>query len=1121
MLAAATGFGIPAFSQQAPTAPATTTTSTAQQDTIQLDPFSVSADQDVGFVAASSLAGGRIATALKDTPVAYSVITKEFLDAFNITNVAEAGQWTTNSNFTQGDNTAYGYGGNADAGATRIRGISANSPTRNFFPYNSASDSFNIDRVDFARGANAILFGSGGAGGTQNTSTKQALFDRRITDVRAQVGSWNRYRFTVDHNQPVNDKIAARVNAMWSTEDHWRERLWRDKQGFHVAGTYKINPKLTLRGEFEYLNDNRTTVVFQYRDRVSAWDGITYDTMAPATGTGSLTAAQLAQRGVERFPMRFVTSPNWWPGEYLNFQNRYRTQGLRYNATSPSFYQGQPIRTVGWTVDSQAMIDSNDGLPAQERFAGALAGSPFFFIPNREDTPLWDDPRHEYPVNGQQSRDAAVYLTYQPFEGFFVELAGDFNEGKGKGDTAQRRGMMEYYIDLVRTLPNGEPNPMFLQPYEERGHYKQKRNQGRDAARLQSAYVRDTRIGKLQFGFMAGMDASNVHNRSSELMLPLSFRTPQGLATTPTDARVWIANGELNQYFAWDRLYENDANRPQNPAWKDPIGGRPSTVVDPITGVRTPMQPLWMWDARREDNVYDSERLAKYLQWAGNFDLFKNRLVLIGAFRRDFVDFEQNRIRNPGDMPAGWDGRSLILRDPAPGDYYDLTYLLKDTQGRVLDPNPLPADARPRFTDPSGALIPLPQYASDRFRDDFDSPDVKQIVNTHSYGLVLNVLPWLGVFGNRSTTYNFGTANQDVFGQFLPPTIAHSKDAGIRVTLPNNRLSFSAGWYETYQPGALVTVGDGFLGNYNAIYDLPPVGDFSGRNSLNIPRFRTNNIASRQTNFTDGYEFELTANLLPNWRLIANYATSDAVATEANIDLVQYIQQHEDDVRRILEEGGIRINPANNQAFIDPALNDPTRINLERAEAAVTGYNNLVNTTIPNISARGAQRVAVLQSVPWTANFATDYRFRQGPLNGLRLGLGVNLRGPQKVGNRGGDTIIDPATGQAVDDPRYDAVSWVESKGYWTSTLTASYNLRFKEQKRFFPKSIQFDLTVENLEGRNGPIFGFTSTGGQNTSGTLFRPNDGTLRDPSRHSVPGNFFYLNPRNFLLTARMEF
>src|SRR5437868_993138 len=85
------------------------------EEAVKLDPFSVSADSDVGFVAASSLAGGRIATALKDTPVAYSVVTKEFLDAFNLQDVIEASQWSTNANIVEGD------------GGTRMYGYSAST----------------------------------------------------------------------------------------------------------------------------------------------------------------------------------------------------------------------------------------------------------------------------------------------------------------------------------------------------------------------------------------------------------------------------------------------------------------------------------------------------------------------------------------------------------------------------------------------------------------------------------------------------------------------------------------------------------------------------------------------------------------------------------------------------------------------------------------------------------------------------------------------------------------------------------------------------------------------------------------------------------------------------------
>src|SRR5689334_21642597 len=43
-----------------------------------LSPFEVNTSQDFGFAATQALAGGRLATPLKDTPVAYPVLTKEF-----------------------------------------------------------------------------------------------------------------------------------------------------------------------------------------------------------------------------------------------------------------------------------------------------------------------------------------------------------------------------------------------------------------------------------------------------------------------------------------------------------------------------------------------------------------------------------------------------------------------------------------------------------------------------------------------------------------------------------------------------------------------------------------------------------------------------------------------------------------------------------------------------------------------------------------------------------------------------------------------------------------------------------------------------------------------------------
>jgi hypothetical protein len=52
---------------------------------ILMNPFTVSTDKDVGYTAGNTLSGGRVDTPLAITPGSISVMTKEFMDDFNIT----------------------------------------------------------------------------------------------------------------------------------------------------------------------------------------------------------------------------------------------------------------------------------------------------------------------------------------------------------------------------------------------------------------------------------------------------------------------------------------------------------------------------------------------------------------------------------------------------------------------------------------------------------------------------------------------------------------------------------------------------------------------------------------------------------------------------------------------------------------------------------------------------------------------------------------------------------------------------------------------------------------------------------------------------------------------------
>ena len=114
-------------------------------------------------------------------------------------------------------------------GISTVRGITANASQKNFdssapsLQGGMNYDSFNLERMDFARGPNAILFGAGGMGGTTNAVGKQARLNHRSTSVGLETGSWYHKRVTLDHNQPLGRKVALRLNAVWQDEQGWQD----------------------------------------------------------------------------------------------------------------------------------------------------------------------------------------------------------------------------------------------------------------------------------------------------------------------------------------------------------------------------------------------------------------------------------------------------------------------------------------------------------------------------------------------------------------------------------------------------------------------------------------------------------------------------------------------------------------------------------------------------------------------------------------------------------------------------------------------------------------------------------------------------------------------------------
>ena len=98
----------PLGAQTAP-APTASATATKSEEAILLTPFQVSTDKDRGYFGGSTLAGGRADTPLKITPASISVMTKEFLEDFDLTDMNQALSWTVGADApTGGESGAFG-----------------------------------------------------------------------------------------------------------------------------------------------------------------------------------------------------------------------------------------------------------------------------------------------------------------------------------------------------------------------------------------------------------------------------------------------------------------------------------------------------------------------------------------------------------------------------------------------------------------------------------------------------------------------------------------------------------------------------------------------------------------------------------------------------------------------------------------------------------------------------------------------------------------------------------------------------------------------------------------------------------------------------------------------------
>lgn len=437
----------------------------ASEEVFELSPFVVDGSEDSGYVTNQSLSGSRFSQNLNDIPANISVITAEMMEDLGAYDVQDAMAWSVNSEVSGvGETTSSDATGITDLErrnlTINIRGIQSTT-ARNFFKWSINSDGYNVGRIDTSRGPNALLFGASSLAGLNNITTKQAIF-KEVNKVSTSFSSTGGGRAALDVNKVlIDDKLALRFNTFYHDMDSWRDYGNSKKDGFALAGTWKVNDTFTVRFEGEKGTTENVAPKSAIRDNTNGWD---HSTLEVAVANPNTAANRRAANAANAAAGVAAIAANYAPIIDIN--------NLDAGAVS---WAGQVI-SRGDGAFLKPFVD-----------VGLTSGTEYVPMDLTEQTTLVDDPADSFQsalllpdwdygnllmagsVVGEHET-YSVYLEKKFSDNFFVEVAYNHQDENRKWHS-QDGGPNQIYYDLSPTLPDGytidgsSDNPNFLKPY--------------------------------------------------------------------------------------------------------------------------------------------------------------------------------------------------------------------------------------------------------------------------------------------------------------------------------------------------------------------------------------------------------------------------------------------------------------------------------------------------------------------------------------------------------------------------------------------------------------------------------------------------------------------------------
>ncbi len=330
----------------------------AKEAPVALSPFIISTERETGWSANDTLTATRTKQALKDVPVNIDAITADFMDDLGLFSADEVANYVANVfalPVMENDN---------QSGNFSFRGLTqTNNISRNYFRWFIPSDTYNVERIDFGKGSNSLIFGEVEPGGQGAAFTKRPLL-KNFGEVVAFNNSEGGYRYQLDYNRKLAANLAVRFNAVRRQEKTFQDASAYKFEGETLAAVWQPFRHTSIRVEGEQGKYDNTRGfaginVWEQSARSNAWNTAgTYYT------SDNVWVIQAAQSAADRLAANSVAGgqPSLIEGSFFDVTMRNaagvavgtkRLNGFpkRYNLRGGFDKQARPFNTYSVTIE--------------------------------------------------------------------------------------------------------------------------------------------------------------------------------------------------------------------------------------------------------------------------------------------------------------------------------------------------------------------------------------------------------------------------------------------------------------------------------------------------------------------------------------------------------------------------------------------------------------------------------------------------------------------------------------------------------------------------------------------------------------------------------------------------